>query len=147
MSIRSMIDAARVGNAVEFEKHFVNETQERLSAALTARRSQIVGGMFGLSENDLTEEDFDAIHAILEELTEEQLEQISEMSDVDAFEVISELVTEDTNKVAAKRGAAAGAAAGAVRHVADRVIHKGVNKVGRGVKKVAQKVGLAKKSA
>lgn len=57
MSIRSMIDAARVGNAVEFEKHFVNETQERLSAALTARRSQIVGGMFGLSENDLTEED------------------------------------------------------------------------------------------
>lgn len=52
MSIRSMIDAARAGNAVEFEKHFVNETQERLSAALTARRAQVVGNMFGLSENE-----------------------------------------------------------------------------------------------
>lgn len=52
MTIRAMIDAARSGNAVEFEKQFVNETSARLGAALQAKRASVVADMFGLSEGE-----------------------------------------------------------------------------------------------
>ena len=50
MSLQAMIDAARSGNAVEFEKTFQSETKARLSEALAQVRAGVVAEMIGIAE-------------------------------------------------------------------------------------------------
>lgn len=50
MSLQAMIDAARSGNAVEFEKTFQSETKTRLSEALAQVRAGVVAEMLGIAE-------------------------------------------------------------------------------------------------
>lgn len=50
--VRKMIDAARDGNAVEFEKNFMEDASSRLGNALGALRADVYRSALGLSEEE-----------------------------------------------------------------------------------------------
>lgn len=58
-NIRSMIDAARAGNAVEFENHFMNEARDRIATQLGVARQQSYRSLLGINQVQEQEEELE----------------------------------------------------------------------------------------
>lgn len=120
MSTKELIEAAREGDAAGFEKAFHAITSVKLAEALNYRKKEIVAEMFNIdmSTQELSEEEYDIVAEALEDLNEETLDSIQEMSDKEAAGFLEERFQKgvklkpDTTGHSAKKGAIAGAVKG-----------------------------------
>lgn len=108
MTLRPMIDAARTGNAVEFQKQFSEQVASRLGTALADQRAATYRSVFGLSES--VEPDLGIFAEALSELTEEELDLIIESDE--QLELFIERTLGQSIRSGAYKGAKTGAVAG-----------------------------------
>lgn len=148
MTVKQIIEAARNENAVEFEKNFNRVVNEKLGISFDELRKKIISEQFNLQDDSLSDEETMFIEDVISHLSESEIEELQEMDDNQIFELFVGLAeSEDSNRKSFKRGAVSGAVRGAVggaisggvRHVADRLIHRGASKVARGVKKIVKR--------
>lgn len=129
MTTKELIESAREGNLVRFEKTFENVVTSRLSEALVEKKKEIVAEMFdiNLAEQDLTEEEYEMVFESLSDLDAEQLSEVAEMEIQEAANYIVERFEKGPRKfkTAYRKEGVTG------------VVRFGAKKLGRAVKRVA----------